>query len=120
MYSQAVAIAVCEGRLGKLHHSSPAFSNDFGSPTQQFLGFCERFVQLFLPLHKLWIALRIQQGMNQLFVLLSSTRAKEEGTYLTLHHKLLPSFDAQQDTLLVFHVCFFHGHNLLHRQQVLL
>lgn len=41
-------------------------------------------------------------------------------SYLTLQHKLLPSFDAQQDTFLVFNLRLLHRHDLLHRQQVLL
>lgn len=40
--------------------------------------------------------------------------------YLTLQYKLLRSFDAQQDAFLVFNLCLFHRHNLLHCQQVLL
>lgn len=40
--------------------------------------------------------------------------------YLTLQHALLPSFDAQQDAFLVFNLRLLHGHDLLHRQQVLL
>lgn len=50
------------------------------------------------------------------------TKTKKHGkwSYLALHHKLLSSFDAQQDALLVFDVRFFHRHNLFHRQQVLL
>lgn len=94
VYSQAIAIAVCEGGLGKLHYSSTAFPDDFRSATQKFLGLRERLSQLFLPLHKLWVT-------------------------FTLQHKLFPSFDAQQDTLLVFNLRFFHGYDLLHRQQVL-
>lgn len=41
-------------------------------------------------------------------------------SYLTLQHKLLPSFDTQQDAFLVFNLRLFHSNNLLHRQQVLL
>lgn len=56
--SQAIAIAVCEGRFRELHHSSTAFPDDFGGTTQQLLGFRECFSQLFLPLHKLWVTLK--------------------------------------------------------------
>lgn len=61
VYSQAVAVAVCEGRFGELHHSGPAFPDDFGGAAQQLLGFCERFGQLFLPLHELRVALRTEK-----------------------------------------------------------
>lgn len=43
VYSQAIAIAVCEGRFRELHHSSTAFPDDFGGTTQQLLGFRECF-----------------------------------------------------------------------------
>lgn len=128
LYSQAIAIAVCEGRFGELHNSSPAFPDDFGGATQQLLGFGKRFGQLFLPLHELWITLqRERENDDQLFYFSLSSRwvrinNKNTGKwyYLALHHKLLSSFDAQQDALLVFDVRFLHRHNLLHRQQVLL
>lgn len=47
-------------------------------------------------------------------------RKSEVFYYLTLEHKLLPSFDAQQDALLVFNLRLVHRHYLLHSQQVLL
>lgn len=71
VYSQAIAIAVCEGRFGKLHHSGPAFPDDFWGTAQQLLGFSERFSQLFLPLHKLRITLHTQTQRGQLFVLIT-------------------------------------------------
>ena len=40
--------------------------------------------------------------------------------HLALQHKLLSSFDAQQDALLVFDLGLLHRQDLLHRQQVLL
>lgn len=127
VYSQAIAIAVCEGGLGKLHYSSTAFPDDFRSATQKFLGLRERLSQLFLPLHKLWVTLRTythkkKKKTSACFIhLLYSTKAyNSQRTYFTLQHKLFPSFDAQQDTLLVFNLRFFHGYDLLHRQQVLL
>lgn len=118
MYSQAIAVAVCEGRLGELHHSGAAFPDDFGGAAQQLLGFCERLGQLFFPLHKLGVTL---QTRNRNFK--GSAGVGGGGmlrSYLTLQHKLLPSFDTQQDALLVFNLRLFHSNNLLHRQQVLL
>lgn len=58
VYSQAIAIAVCEGRFGELHHSGATFPDDFWGAAQQFLGFCERLSQLFFPLHKLRVTLQ--------------------------------------------------------------
>lgn len=61
VYSQAIAIAVREGRFGQPHHSGAAFANDFWGTAQQLLGFCERFSQLFLPLHELRVALQTRR-----------------------------------------------------------
>lgn len=58
VYSQAIAIAVCEGRFGELHHSGAAFPDDFGGAAQQLLGFGERLSQLFFPLHELGVTLQ--------------------------------------------------------------
>lgn len=80
VYSQAIAIAVCEGGLGKLHYSSTAFPDDFRSATQKFLGLRERLSQLFLPLHKLWVTLRTytqkKKKRHQLVSFISSTALK--------------------------------------------
>lgn len=124
--SQSIAVAVCEGRFGELHHSGAAFSDDFGSATQQLLGFCESLRQLFLPLHELWVALRTRPGQtnarqDKRHVAMFQNRAvKQQQPYLALQHKLLPSFDSQQDALFVFDVRLLHGHDLLHGQQILL
>lgn len=47
-------------------------------------------------------------------------RRGADGPHLALQHELLPSFDAQQDALLVFDLRLLHRHDLLHGQQVLL
>lgn len=124
--SQAIAIAVCEGGFGELHHSGPALPDDFWSTTQQLLGFCESFSQLFLPLHKLWVTLQGKKiKMTKLISFMFGGKRRSSSsvglwTYLALQHKLLPAFDTQQDAFLVFNLRLFHRHYLLHRQQVLL
>lgn len=121
VYSQAVAIAVCEGRFGELHHSGAALPDDLGGAAQQLLGFCEGLSQLLLPLHELGVAL---QTGNTKLSRIGCSRGRRGGavrrSYLTLQHELLPSFDTQQDAFLVFNLGLFHSNNLLHRQQVLL
>ena len=77
VYSQAIAVAVCEGRFGELHHSGTAFPNDFGSTAQQLLGFCERFSQLFLPLNKLGVALQMEGNNNGISI---STGERKKNT----------------------------------------
>ena len=62
VYSQAIAIAVCEGRFRELHLHGAAFPDDFGGAAQQLLGFCERLSQLFFPLHKLGVTLQTGNG----------------------------------------------------------
>lgn len=64
VYSQAVAIAVCEGRFGELHHAGAALPDDLGGAAQQLLGFCEGLSQLLLPLHELGVALQTGKTQN--------------------------------------------------------
>lgn len=83
MYSQAIAIAMCEGRFGELHHSGTSFPDDFWGAAQQFLGFCERLSQLFFPLHKLRVTLPKE---NSHFKSSAIARRGNRGRVMVLPH----------------------------------